>query len=208
VWFAICCALWLAICFALWLAICFALCFAVCFAVGLGWGSRFGGEAAIGGAVVGGSVIGFGVGWGRRLGRRFADRFAVAAEVKKVIGRFGDRFEFIVVARAVPRLDGSGQFVFEFGKDGGRDPFPAFTIHRVGDVGIELLRRFGGVRDLKFGATLVAERRTEVVFVVATVAVRRQLAAGHRDEGAAGAIDDLEVTDDEAMIEGNATERP
>ena len=199
-----CLAIGVAVRFALW----FALWFATYLAVGLGWGSRFGGEAAIGGAVVSGAVVGSGVGCGRRFGWRFAGHFAVAAEVKKVVGRFGDRFEFIVVARSVPRLDGSGQFVFEFGKDGGGDPFPAFAIHRVGDVGIEFLRRFGGVRDLKFAAALVAERRTEVVFVVAAVAVRRQLAAGHRDEGAAGAIDDLEVTDDEAMIEGNATERP
>ncbi len=92
----------------------------------------------------------FGVGWGRWFGRRFVGHPAVAAELVIVVGRFGDRFEFVVVARSVTRFGGSGQFVCEFGEDGGGDPFSTFAIHRVGDVGIKLLRRFGGVRDFKF----------------------------------------------------------
>src|SRR5205814_6138404 len=49
-------------------------------------------------------------------------------------------------------------------------------------------------------AALVAILGLEVVLRAALVAVARKLAAGHSDEGPAGAVDDLQIANHEAVV--------
>src|SRR5690606_18534363 len=56
-------------------------------------------------------------------------------------------------------------------------------------------------------AALVAVGRPEMVLVPAMRAVRGELAARHGNKRAVAPVDDLQVANDEAVVEGNRTER-
>ena len=96
----------------------------------------------------------------------------------------------------------------EFFNNAALDHFSAFRIDGVCDICIQFRTPvFFLDRDL-FGLTgtaLVAKLCPKVVLIVASRAMRSQLTAGHRDERSVRALNDLEVTNDEAIIESNGT---
>lgn len=50
---------------------------------------------------------------------------------------------------------------------------------------------------------MIAVRGFEMIFVVAASAMSGQFTTGHGDEGTVGAVNDFEVTNNEAAIDGN-----
>src|SRR4029077_9267511 len=59
---------------------------------------------------------------------------------------------------------------------------------------------------VEFGPALVAEAGAQVVLRAALRAAVGQLAAGHRHERPLGALDDLQVADDEGIVERDRAE--
>ena len=84
------------------------------------------------------------------------------------------------------------------------DHLTTLRIDRVRDVRVEFRPPFG-IFDrpiiLQAQATLVAVGRAEVVLRSALGTVRRQFSARHRYKGTAGALDDLQITNNKAVIE-------
>src|SRR6185503_12330683 len=70
--------------------------------------------------------------------------------------------------------------------------------------GLLRLDAHGLLRD--FAAALVAVLRAKVVLRSAAAAPFHDLAGGHGHECAAGALDDLEIADDERVVDGDAAE--
>src|SRR5262249_16247572 len=60
---------------------------------------------------------------------------------------------------------------------------------------------------VELAAALVAEAGAEVVLAAAAGAAVRQFAGGHGHERPLGALDDLQITDDEGVIERHRAER-
>jgi hypothetical protein len=92
-------------------------------------------------------------------------------------------------------------------EDGGLDFFASARVDRVGDVGVELGSPVG-VADrsifVESGAALVAKAAAEVVFGAAMRAPIGEFPRRHRDEETLGALDDLEVANDEHVVKGDA----
>src|SRR5262249_49440241 len=79
----------------------------------------------------------------------------------------------------------------------------------VSDVGVQLGPAVGVARGpvlVELRAALVAEPRPQVVLAAAARAAVGQLAAGHGHERPLGALDDLQVADDEGVAEGDRAE--
>src|SRR5439155_12142278 len=87
--------------------------------------------------------------------------------------------------------------------------FAALRVDGMSDIGIELgtaLRVADGPLFAQTSAALIAILSFEMVLRAALMAMAGELAAGHGDEGPVGAVDDLEVADDKAVIEGDGAE--
>ncbi len=113
----------------------------------------------------------------------------------------------VVVTRYVARHLGALEFLGVGGKHGGLDLLPAHGIDGMGDVGVELGPPVGVAECavlVEPAAALVAETAPQVILRATVVAAIGQLARRHRDEEALGALDDLEVADDEHVVEGDA----
>jgi hypothetical protein len=100
------------------------------------------------------------------------------------------------------------QLFFELRQHGSGDHFAAFTIYRMGDIGIKLLRRVDRHHDLQFGSALIAVRSPKMILIVAPITVPRQFATGHRDKRSTGTIDYFKITDHKAVVERDTTEGP
>src|SRR5205807_4146504 len=64
----------------------------------------------------------------------------------------------------------------------------------------------GGAVLVQFGAALVAKAGAQVVLAAAAMAAVGQLTAGHGHERPLGALDDLQVADDEGVVERDRAE--
>ncbi len=119
---------------------------------------------------------------------------------------------FIVVSRLVPRKLGSLQLEHIFADHGALNEISAGLVDRVSDIGVKLV----GVSSLDLsqilwasqpGAALVAVLAAQMVFVATTTAASRHFSAGHGYEGTIRPFDNLQVSDDETMVDGDRTER-
>src|SRR5438105_4696376 len=115
----------------------------------------------------------------------------------------------IVVAAGIAGLLRAFAFFLVCLDDGGLDHLAAGGVDRVGDVGVELgpaVGAAGGAVLVEPAAALVAVPGPQVVLAATAGAAVRQLAAGHGNERALGAFDDLEVADDEAIVKRDRAE--
>ncbi len=77
----------------------------------------------------------------------------------------------------------------------------------MGHIRIELLRRrVFYIILLKFGPTVIAVVRSQMIFVATALAVTTQLSAWHRDEGTVRAINDFQVSDDKGIFDRDGAE--
>src|SRR5262249_19526436 len=85
----------------------------------------------------------------------------------------------------------------------GLDDRAAGGVDRMSDVGVELgpaVGVAGGAVLVELAAALVTEAGAQVVLAAAAGAAVGQLAAGHGHERPLGALDDLQVADDEGVV--------
>ncbi len=121
----------------------------------------------------------------------------------------GFGFDVIVVITGyVARLTGAVFFRSELFDDLILDHLPAGRIYGVGDIRVEFGAAFlvaQGAVVFEPESALVAVRGPQMVFRAALRAMGGQLAAGHRDKRAVGAVNDFQISDDKAVVEGDRT---
>src|SRR5262249_13657748 len=116
--------------------------------------------------------------------------------------------EVVVRANVAGQL-GAFLLFLERLQHGGLDHLAAGGVDRVGDVGVQLGAAVGVARRpvlVELAAALVAEARPEMVLATTLAATVGQFAAGHGHERALGALDDLEITDNEGVVERHRAE--
>ncbi len=82
-------------------------------------------------------------------------------------------------------------------------------VDRMGGVGVELGAAIGiadGALLVELVSAVVAVAGSQMILAAALGAAVSQLAAGHGDEQSFVAFDDLEVTDDKLVVEGDGAE--
>ena len=85
---------------------------------------------------------------------------------------------------------------------------PALTVDRVSDIGIKPCSRFSVrvVFEALFGPAVIAVSRANLILMTALMAIVRHLSTGHRNEQSVGAFDNLEITYDKAIVNGDGAE--
>src|SRR5262249_37414797 len=115
----------------------------------------------------------------------------------------------VVVGADVAGLLGALLLLLEGAQHGRLDDLAAGRVDRVGDVGVQLGPAVGVARGavlVELVAALVAVAGAQVVLAAALPAAVRQLAAGHGHERPLGALDDLQVTHHEGVVERDRAE--
>ena len=111
----------------------------------------------------------------------------------------------VVVAGDVAGAFGTFQFLVKLVDDGSLNHLATGGVDGMGDIGVKL--RSSMVVEVDFFAVLtlaavVAEAGSQMILGIAVAAVSGQLAAGHGHKRPGGSFNDLEVTNDEAVIKG------
>jgi len=110
---------------------------------------------------------------------------------KSLVIRLRNGIELVVVTRMISWLFGTTQLDIKFGEDRRGNHLTALAVDRVGNIGIQFLRRFGRRHGSQFDTTLIAICRPHVIFVSAPWAMAGQFAAWHGNERSRRAINDF-----------------
>ncbi len=128
----------------------------------------------------------------------------------RLFGQVGNPlFAVIVVSAGISGLTGTDQFLLEGLEDARLNRLPAVGVDGMRDVGVEFgasVVVLGGSVFLEVSAALVAVHGAQVVLRVALRATIGQLSAGHRHEGAFGALNDLQIPNHETGVECDRAE--
>ena len=119
-------------------------------------------------------------------------------------------FAEVVVAAEVARQLRAFEFLAVRDDDPPLNRLAAIGVDRVGDVGVQpraAVVTLDGPVFVESRSAFVAEAGAKMILGGALRTAIGQLAAGHRDERAARSLNDLQVADHEAAVEGDRTER-
>ena len=120
------------------------------------------------------------------------------------MGTVEGAFVKVVVPADVARLLSQNEFLFVGEKNRPLNFVSTFRVDRVGDVCIELGSSglvASGFKEIQRRAALIAERGAQRVLPLAAWTAHHDLSAGHGDKRAGGAVDELQVANDETVIE-------
>lgn len=130
------------------------------------------------------------------------------AAIEAGIAFFGAIFEFEFVGRReyITGLLGTFFFAFELFQNAPMDAVARCRIDRMSDIDIQASPSavvLGKSVAPDGRATLIAKAGPQVVLLTATLAAIRDPPRGHRNEDTARTFNDLEVTDDELVVQGD-----
>ena len=117
-------------------------------------------------------------------------------------------FAVVVVRASVAGLLGEDDFLLEGFQHSSLNHVAAAGVNRVSDVGVEFgstLVVFDGSIFMQLDSAIVAETGSKLILRAALRAAIRQLAAGHRHEGALHVSDDFQIPNDKALVKGDRT---